>query len=41
MTLNEVLIESAVYSLIGTIVVAIGLGYILFRQDKRGKDDKD
>ena len=41
MTLNEVLIESAVYPLIGTIVVAISLGYILYRQDKAGKDDKD
>lgn len=40
MTLNEVLIESAVYSLIGTITVAISLGYILYRQDKAGKDDK-
>lgn len=39
MTLNEVLIESAVYSLIGTIVIVISLGYILFRQDKAGKDD--
>ena len=41
MTLNEILIESAVYSLIGTIVVAISLGYILFRQDKAKKDGKD
>lgn len=42
MTLNEVLIESAVYSLIGTIVVEISLGYILFRQDKANKkNDKD
>lgn len=40
MTLNEVLIESAVYSLIGTIVVAISLCYILYRQDKADKDDK-
>lgn len=39
MTLNEVLVESAVYSLIGPIVVAISLGYILFIQDKAGKDD--
>lgn len=39
MTLNEVLIESAVYSLIGTVVVAISLGYILYRQDKAEKDD--
>lgn len=38
MTLNEVLIESAVYSLIGTIVIAISLGYILYRQDKAGKE---
>ena len=30
MTLNEIPIESAVYSLIGTIVVTISLGYILF-----------
>ena len=37
MTLNEVLIESAVYSLLGTIVVAISLGYILFRQDRARK----
>lgn len=40
MTLNEILMESVVYSLIGTIVVAISLGYILFRQDKGDKDDK-
>ena len=40
MTLNEVLIESAVYSLIGTIVVVISLGYILYRQDKADRDDK-
>lgn len=40
MTLNEVLIESAVYSIIGTIIIAISLGYILFRQDKAKKDDK-
>ena len=40
MTLNEILIESAVYSLIGTIIIAISLGYILFRQDKADKDDK-
>ena len=40
MTLNEILIESVVYSLIGTLVVAISLGYILFRQDKAKKDDK-
>ena len=39
MALNEILIESLVYSLISTIVVAISLGYILFRQDKAGKDD--
>lgn len=39
MILNEVLIESAVYSLIGTMVVAIILGYILFRQNKAGRDD--
>ena len=39
MTLNEVLIESVVYSLIVTIVVTISLGYILFRQNKAGKDD--
>ena len=41
MTLNEILIESLVYSIIGTIIVAISLGYILFRQDKAEKDDKD
>ena len=41
MTINEILIESAVYSLIGTIVVAISLGYISFRQDKAKKDGKD
>ena len=41
MTLNEVLIESAVYNLIGPIVLAISLGYILFRQNKAGKDDKN
>ena len=41
MTLSEILIESAVYSLIGTIVVAISLGYILYRQDKVDKDDKN
>ena len=41
MTINEILIESAVYSLIGTIVVAISLGYILYRQDiGRKKDTK-
>lgn len=39
MTLNEVLIESAVYSLIGTMAVAISLGYILFRQNKVKKND--
>ena len=39
MTLNEVLIESAVYSLIVTIVVTISLGYILFRQNKVKKND--
>lgn len=39
MTLNEVLIESAVYSLIVTIVVTISLGYILFRQNKAKKND--
>ena len=37
MTLNEVLVESIAYSLISTIVVAISLGYILFRQDKANK----
>ena len=41
MTLNEILIESAVYSLIGATVIAISLGYILFRQDKVDKDDKN
>lgn len=41
MTLSEILIESAVYSLIGTIVVAISSGYILYRQDKADKDDKN
>ena len=41
MTLNEILIESAVYSIIGTLIIAISLGYILFRQDKAEKDDKD
>ena len=41
MTLNEVLLESLVYSLIGTIIVAISLGYILFRQDKANNDDKN
>ena len=40
MTLNEVLIESAVYSLIGTIVVVISLGYILYRQDNADKEFK-
>lgn len=40
MTLNEVLIESIVYSLIGTMAVAISLGYILYIQYKAGKDDK-
>ena len=40
MIINEILIESAVYSLIGTIVVVISLGYILYRQDKADKDDK-
>ena len=40
MTLNEILIESAVYSIIGTLIIAISLGYILFRQDKADKDDK-
>ena len=40
MTLNEILMESAVYSLIGTIVVAISLGYILYRQDKADKEFK-
>ena len=40
MTLNEVLLESLVYSIIGTIIVAISLRYILFRQDKAKKDDK-
>lgn len=39
MTLNEVLIESVVYSLIVTIVVTISLGYILFRQNKVKKND--
>ena len=34
MTLNEVLI-------VGTIVVAISLGYILYRQNKAKKDDKN
>ena len=41
MTLSEILIESAVYSLIDTIVVAISLGYILYRQDKADNDDKN
>lgn len=40
MTLNEILIESVAYSLIGTIVVAISLGYILYRQNKADRDDK-
>ena len=40
MTINEILIESVVHNLIGPIVVAISLGYILFIQDKAGKDDK-
>ena len=40
MTLSEILIESVVYSLIGTIVVAISLGYILYRQNKADQDDK-
>lgn len=32
---------SVAYSLIGTIVVAISLGYILYRQNKADKDDKN
>lgn len=41
MTLNEILIESAVYSLLGTTTIAISLLYILYRQDKADKDDKN
>ena len=40
MTLSEVLIESLVYSVIGTVTIVISLLYILYRQDKGNKDDK-
>ena len=40
MTLNEILIESLVYSVIGTVTIVISLLYILYRQDKGNKDDK-
>ena len=41
MTLNEVLIESLVYSVIGTVTIVISLLYILYKQDKVDKDDKN
>ena len=41
MTLNEILIESLVYSVIGTVTIVISLLYILYKQDKVDKDDKN
>ena len=41
MTLNEILIESLIYSVIGTVTIVISLLYILYKQDKVDKDDKN
>lgn len=41
MTLNEILIESLIYSIIGTVTIVISLLYILYKQDKVDKDDKN
>ena len=41
MILNDILIESLVYSVIGTVTIVISLLYILYKQDKVDKDDKN